>query len=49
MAALRAAPGAVLVASVVWPDRAQLTRCVTALAADGLVVHDPTAGTVSLP
>ena len=49
LAALRAAPGPVAVVDLVWPDAAQLDRCVVALAADGLVVHDPVAATVRLP
>ena len=49
MAALREACAPVPVADLSWPDPTQLTRCVAALAADGLLVHDPVAATVRLP
>lgn len=49
LAALRAATGPVAVVDLAWPDAAQLGRCVVALAADGLVVHDPATATVRLP
>ncbi|MCL2848677.1 MAG: A/G-specific adenine glycosylase, partial [Micrococcales bacterium] len=49
MAALRHARGPVPLVDLVWPDPAQLDRCVVALAADGLLVHDKTTATVRLP
>jgi len=49
MAALREASGPVAVVDLVWPDRAQLDRCVVALAADGLLVHDVAHSSVRLP